>query len=211
MAVLATASSRHGLRIDLKSVWKNKRDGLNTKDALIATGLSADEASILHYLWMAEVESYGWLYLDQLIPGARDSLTAWTRAGHQLILLSARTRSEWLSCQVRNLGIYAYFDAVVCVDPAQAIQQKSKALKELKADIFIGDTESDYKSAVNTKTYFIAVSSGQRTSQYLSARGCQHVAESIASISCIQAAAQLDSPSIRPTIHRPNFNEHPLP
>jgi phosphoglycolate phosphatase-like HAD superfamily hydrolase len=181
MSVLSAVSTRMGIRVDLRSVWKHKRDGLNTRDSLISTGIPSDQSAMLQSAWVAEIESPGWLSLDQLLPGVRDVLCAWSISGHHLTLLSARSRSEWLACQVRNLGIRGYFDNVVCVDPLRAVEQKTKALKGLHADHFVGDTESDYESASAASVEFTAVSSGQRSRDYLKAKGCTSIVDTVAS------------------------------
>jgi phosphoglycolate phosphatase-like HAD superfamily hydrolase len=182
MAVLSAVSLRQGISVDLNSVWKFKRSGLNTRDALISTGISTSRSVALQSAWLSEIENTGWLSLDQLFPGVRGVLGAWSRSGHALSLLSARSRGEWLACQVRNLGIAECFDDVICVNPLHAVAQKSKALLSLNADIFVGDTETDYESAMLAKVEFIAVSSGQRSREYLLAKGCPNIADTFASI-----------------------------
>jgi phosphoglycolate phosphatase-like HAD superfamily hydrolase len=167
MAVLSAVLLRHGLRTDLKSVWKYKRSGLNTRDSLVLTGLSFNQSAEIQSAWAAEVETLGWLQLDQLLPGVRDTLAKWVKSGHHLTLLSARSRSEWLACQVRNLGIVEYFDSIICVDPLQAISQKTVALREVLPAFFVGDTESDWRAATNAEVGFFAVCTGQRSEAFL--------------------------------------------
>lgn len=195
MAVLSAVSSRHKVCVDLRSVWEHKRAGLNTRDALILTGITNNQSVALQSEWVSEIEDIGWLNLDQLLPGVRAVLGAWSSSGNSLTLLSARSRCEWLTCQVRNLGISKYFESIVCVDPLQAVAQKSKALVDLKADIFIGDTETDHESASLALTEFIAVSCGQRNRAFLAKKGCSCIVDSIASEKLILNQTFLDPES----------------
>jgi phosphoglycolate phosphatase-like HAD superfamily hydrolase len=179
MSVLSTVLLRHGLRTDLKSVWKYKRAGLNTRDSLVLTGLSLDQSAEIQSAWADEVECLGWLQLDQLLPGVRDALSEWVKSGHRLTLLSARSRSEWLACQVRNLGIREYFDSIICVDPLQAVTQKTVALREVLPTFFVGDTESDWRAATNAEVGFFAVCTGQRSEAFLRAQTSATVAKEL--------------------------------
>jgi hypothetical protein len=86
MAVLSAVSLRQGISVDLNSVWKFKRSGLNTRDALISTGISTSRSVALQSAWLSEIENTGWLSLDQLFPGVRGVLGAWSRSGHALSL-----------------------------------------------------------------------------------------------------------------------------
>jgi phosphoglycolate phosphatase-like HAD superfamily hydrolase len=193
MAVLSAVASRHKVCLNLRSVWEHKRAGLNTRDALVLTGIPNNQSSALQAEWMSEIEDIGWLSLDKLFPGVRAALGAWSSSGNSLTLLSARSRGEWLTCQVRNLGIRKYFESIVCVDPLQAVAQKSKVLVDIKADIFIGDTEADYESASLARTEFIAVSCGQRNRDFLATRGCSCIVDSIASGELILNQTLLDT------------------
>jgi hypothetical protein len=182
-AVLKSIVSTREISIDVKKVWEKKRLGLNTREALIQIGLPAKQAGIIHSAWVSEIENYGWLQLDQLIPGATDILKLHQVSGHQLILLSARKRPEWLLCQLGNLGLKKYFTKIVCVDPGFVTSEKARAMNELGAQIYIGDTESDHQAAVMAGVTFVAVGSGQRTKQVLTNNGCLTVLDSIAKFS----------------------------
>jgi phosphoglycolate phosphatase-like HAD superfamily hydrolase len=67
----------------------------------------------------------------------------------------------------------------------QTVAQKSKALESLKADIFIGDTETDHEAALLANVEFVAVASGQRCRKYLAAKGCSRVVESMLSTNIV--------------------------
>jgi len=167
MSVLSAVLLRHGLRVDLKSVWNFKRSGLNTRDSLVLAGFSFDQSTEIQSAWADEVEGLGWLQLDQLLPDVRDVLGEWVKSGHRLTLLSARTRGEWLACQVKNLGIMEYFNSIVCVEPSQADTRKATALREAAATFFVGDTESDWRAATLAEVGFFAVCTGQRSEAFL--------------------------------------------
>jgi len=183
MSVLSAVLLRKGLKVDLKSVWNFKRSGLNTRDSLFSAGLSFNQGTEIQSIWAAEVEDLGWLPLDQLFPGVRNLLGEWVRSGHTLTLLSARTRGEWLTCQVRNLGIMEYFYRVICVDPLRADVCKAIALRDVSASFFIGDTESDWRAAKLSGVGFFAVCTGQRSEAFLKNKTKAKIAKELASLS----------------------------
>jgi phosphoglycolate phosphatase-like HAD superfamily hydrolase len=89
------------------------------------------------------------------------------RKQYNLFLLTAR-RSKFLLFQtLQRLCIDHHFSDIIVVSPKNVVFEKSDFLDKLKPDLFIGDTELDYKASLSSKTRFVALSRGQRSYNYL--------------------------------------------
>lgn len=150
----------------LNDWWILKRNGFNTEKALDKIGIP--EANLISNEWIKEIESSKWVSLDTTYSDSFSTLEFLTnRKQYNLFLLTAR-RSKFLLFQtLQRLCIDHHFSDIIVVSPKNVVFEKSDFLDKLKPDLFIGDTELDYKASLSSKTRFVALSRGQRSYNYL--------------------------------------------
>jgi phosphoglycolate phosphatase-like HAD superfamily hydrolase len=150
----------------LNDWWILKRNGFNTEKALDKIGIP--EANLISNEWIKEIESSKWVSLDTTYSDSFSMLEFLTnRKQYNLFLLTAR-RSKFLLFQtLQRLCIDHHFSDIIVVSPKNVVFEKSDFLDKLKPDLFIGDTELDYKASLSSKTRFVALSRGQRSYNYL--------------------------------------------
>jgi phosphoglycolate phosphatase-like HAD superfamily hydrolase len=88
-----------------------------------------------------------------------------------VVVVTARSRPEGAEQVLRTIGLDELVDLVV-VSPAAAVREKADALRACRAAGYIADTESDAEAARQAGVPFVAVSTGQRSAEFLAARGC---------------------------------------
>lgn len=181
-AVLRAALVACGEAVDVDAVWDQKRDGASTKRALQICGLTLDAASAVSTYWQTRIEDCYWLGLDSVLGGVIETLGAWRARGDKLMLVTARSRPEWIGVQLRHLGLAAFFTRVEFVDPASAAEAKAAVLRASGVSTFIGDTESDARAAQAAGVRFIGVASGQRSAEFLRHSGVLTLAATLAEI-----------------------------
>jgi phosphoglycolate phosphatase-like HAD superfamily hydrolase len=173
VAVAAHLATALGLEdFDPALFWQAKRQGANTKQALLELGSKASVANKLHRDWMAEIEAARWLKLDRVLPGVTDAL-ALLRQHYDLALLSARHDEAGLLKTLSALGLSGYFADITVVEPAQVAQQKAESLRAAGSWALIGDSESDAQAAELAQIEFWGLSCGQRSKDFLLDRGCR--------------------------------------
>jgi phosphoglycolate phosphatase-like HAD superfamily hydrolase len=175
LGCLRSALRRCGQTADLEGVWRAKRGGLTTRQSLLQAGLTEWNADAVTSIWVESVEKPFWLSFDRAFPDVNDALITLSLSGTKPTLLTARNRPEWLIPQLRALGLAPYLANVVVVPPQTASKSKAVALAEAQADVFIGDSESDLQASLTAGVLFAAVSSGQRSKEYLLMKGALHV------------------------------------
>lgn len=157
--------------VDLRKAWESKRNGCNTANALKLLGVSEDAAKAITTRWEENVENPCWLSLDTVFSDVRDTLLRLRHQGFHLSLITARKRKHWLTQQLSWLGLRNELTSVTVVNPANSIFEKSVILSLIKPIVFIGDTESDGEAAKRSGIPFHAVSTGQRSREFLKSRG----------------------------------------
>lgn len=124
--------------------------------------------------WIERVEQPQYLKLDTIQPHAAAVLARWAARGDTLRLVTLRRHQEHLREQLEDLGLTRFFDRVIVCDPALGGKGKADRAAlgvppaELRASIWIGDTEVDAAAAAElgcAKLYL--VSCGIRTEEYL--------------------------------------------
>ncbi len=159
-----------GESLDEERFWQAKRVGASTREALETLGYPSETAASVARRWGERIESDEWLRRDRALTGAREVL-ADLRAGHRIAVLTARREADGARLSLACAGLEELVDEVCVVDPARAADAKASALARYRAAGFIGDTESDGEAARRAGVRFRAVSTGQRSSSYLQARG----------------------------------------
>ncbi|MFG6489467.1 HAD family hydrolase [Roseateles sp. BYS78W] len=149
--------------------WAAKREGASNMVALHALGHPAPDARAA--AWNRSIEHWPWLGYDRLLPGVMDALAALARDETNIVVLTARSQPFFLRQQLDRLGLMPHLDALLVVPPNDAATAKARALRELKALAFIGDTESDADAAERAGMPFLALNGGMRSSAFWRARG----------------------------------------
>jgi len=176
MACLRAALNRYGQKADLSGVWRSKRDGATTQQALLSQGIPAGVAGMVSDFWAARVEDPFWLSFDRVLPSVADSLGDVVDAGAKIFVLTARRCPHWVRPQLSALKLDHCLERLHIVSPERAAPQKAAILTGRKIDHFIGDTESDWRAAQGALVPFTAVCSGQRSPEFLRKCGVDAVA-----------------------------------
>lgn len=155
---------------DADAVWRRKRAGLSTREALRALDVPDPEAAALAARWVERVEDDDMLALDRPHPAAARALGLIGDAGAAAIVLTARRREAAVRSQVAGLFGDKICDVLV-VAPGSVIAGKAAALRELAPVVgYVGDTEADAEAAGRADIPFAAVAGGQRDPDWLKAR-----------------------------------------
>lgn len=174
-AVLQSICNALSLDCDTQKIWEYKRNGSSTEAALVKMGMTATLARQIAGKWKRIIEEPYWLSMDSLLVGGKESLKKLKEQCHHLYLLTARDREDLLMLQLAQLGIRDLFEQIHVVRPERAREQKAARLKAMAAQIFIGDTESDFQAAGMAEVVFYAVSTGQRSQPYLQTQGITNI------------------------------------
>jgi phosphoglycolate phosphatase-like HAD superfamily hydrolase len=176
VAVLSEVLARFsGAAVDLDAWWGRKREGMSTQQSLIAGGLTPPVARAVTGSWIAEVENERWLKLDVLFPQAVSALNLVLTQRFAPVVITARKNSERVRSQIRNSSVGKLVEDIWVVNPRDAAQTKGELLLQNRVRVFVGDTESDFFAAQMAGTLFGAVSSGQRSANYLSSAGVPRI------------------------------------
>jgi phosphoglycolate phosphatase-like HAD superfamily hydrolase len=168
VAVLSEVLGRFsGAAVDLDAWWGRKREGMSTQQSLIAGGLTPPVAWAVTESWIEDVENERWLKLDVLFPQAVSALNLVLTQRFVPVVITARKNSDGVRSQIRNSSIGKLVEDIWVVNPAAAAQAKGELLLRNHVRVFVGDTESDFLAAQMAGTLFGAVSSGQRSANYL--------------------------------------------
>jgi phosphoglycolate phosphatase-like HAD superfamily hydrolase len=157
--------------LDEARFWRLKRAGATTREALASLGARAAVAERAARRWGERIESDEWLSRDRALPGVARSLESLRRSDRGVAVLTARRRAVGAARSLEAAGLDRLIDELIVVDPADAATAKARELRRLQALVFVGDTESDGEAARRADVPFAAVSTGQRSPGFLSARG----------------------------------------
>lgn len=176
----ALRSAGNTTAFDEYQFWSLKRSGANNVSALRSLSYDEPTVSAATRVWNDLIETPEWLQRDAILPGVLEGLVRLADLGYQRHLLSARQQPQNAQQQLQHLGLTGLLDAVSFVSPARASVAKAEYLQTHPSVLFIGDTESDYAAAQTSGTPFIAVSTGQRSAQYLAQSAIATVCASFA-------------------------------
>ncbi len=160
--------------------WLLKRGGANNVSALRSLAYDEPTISAATHLWNELIETPEWLQHDAVLPGVLEGLAQLADLGFQRHLLSARQQPQHAQLQLQLLGLTDLLDAASFVAPARASLAKGEYLSAHPCVLFVGDTESDFAAAQLSNTPFIALSTGQRSAEYLARSGMATVCASFA-------------------------------
>lgn len=161
IAALRAVSGLSGA--DLSAIWRAKRDGLTTRDALLQVGLCVKRADDIVRNWIRVIETPYFLSYDRLLPGAAEALRVCRTSGMHTVILTARQSLRGVMLQCHALRLHTMADEILAVDPRDGVMRKTRELHRLSPQAVIGDSEVDAKAAAAAAVPFFAVSSGQRS------------------------------------------------
>lgn len=174
--------------LPVEAYWRMKRRGTCVKDQLAATGAEA-LYDRFKAAWLARIEAPEMLALDELQPGAAETLRRWRALdGVRLVLATLRQREDGVRGQLARFDLADLWDAIVVCpfDPAGAGKSRrvADALGRVVGDgcVWIGDTEADVKAARIFGCPVWAVTCGLRDETFLSALSPDGLASSICSV-----------------------------
>lgn len=157
--------------LDRTRFWRLKRSGASTASALLWLGYPAEMVGDVARAWPAQMESDLWLDQDRALPGVARVLGRLRGDGARIAVLTARRRASGAARSLAAAGLSRCVDDVCVVSPQEASPAKARRLREVGAEWFIGDTDSDGTAAATAEVPFVAVSTGQRSPGYLRALG----------------------------------------
>ena len=167
MTLLQSILKTYSYRFSLDDIWDLKQKGLSIRECLEKIGFSKNHVQAISNRWIGEIETPYWLSLDTCYAETQSVLKRLSESQTKLTLLTARKNSYWLNQQLRHLGLIYFFERVISVLPATAVDCKTRELALLRPDLYIGDTEIDYLSAINSGIQIKLVSHGQRSKIFL--------------------------------------------
>ena len=162
-----------GGTLDRTRFWRFKRGGMNTAAALARLGYGTDLVETVARGWPDQMETDLWLDQDRALPGVTRVLGRLRADGARIAVITARRRAEGAKRSLAAAHLSDFVDDVSAVAPAEAAAAKARRLRELGAEWFVGDTDSDGTAARAAGVPFVAVSTGQRSGGWLQALGYQ--------------------------------------
>lgn len=170
MRKLVAAES--GLQFNEHAYWRTKREGHANGKALIEAGIPESRIKPLCDAWIEAIEDDEWLTLDERLPGAADALRSAHDSGIELVIITARQRATGVHQALLRLELDKMITQVCVVSPISGVdKQKAAHLRDFKAELFFGDSETDYAAAQLAGIEFAAVACGQRNAEFLRALG----------------------------------------
>jgi phosphoglycolate phosphatase len=182
--------------LSIETYWSMKRRGTCMKDQLAATGAEAIYNGF-KAAWLARIEAPEMLALDQLQPGAAETLKRWRRMGHvRLVLATLRQREDGVIEQVERFNLAAVWDAVVVCssagDGAEKARRVAGVIGRASGDqcVWIGDTEADVQAARQFGCPVWALTCGLRNEAFLAALAPDRLSESMSQIDLLYMPAE---------------------
>jgi len=151
--------------------WKLKRKGISTIQIL--EGIDLQILSKFSELWIENIESREYLVYDKLF---KDSLWLLSKlSSEKLFLITMRNNRKNLIWELKKLGLYNKFNAVLSCSPLDSHDKTVPILEYIgKNDLFInensiivGDSEKDIITGKKLNLTTLAVSYGIRKEEIL--------------------------------------------
>lgn len=161
-----------GVALDKTVYWEAKRRKAKWEELLPMSHLPVEikEDFLKHFI--NTIESTEYLAIDQLFPGAHETLLSLKRQ-HDLYLVSLRRNESNLLWELDNLGLRTIFSRILSGhSETDGYDKKIELISTVKGDargVIIGDTEADIVTGKQLGLQTIAVTSGIRDEHYLEA------------------------------------------
>ena len=179
-----------GQLIGVDEYWHDKRANVSWHDLLTKSNIDPEQESVFLSEFAKLMESPEMLRFDSLLPSARDTLESLSKT-NELVLVSLRRNRENLIRQLDELDIARYFLTIVSghSETKEDVLKKKADLISSLGDyvgaIIIGDTEADISVGKHLGIKTVAVLSGMRDKEFLSAFNPDYIIDSIADISTV--------------------------
>lgn len=162
-------NSGESLVLPLDDYWALKRSRTDISEILAATDARIGRDDF-HEQWLKKIEAPEYITLDQLKPGAKETLEKWARE-RRVHLATCRQFENVLLEQLEHLEILRLFSRVLCCGISERSLVKYRRIRALEYSraVFIGDTEMDMESAARLGLPALAITTGLRDRALLQA------------------------------------------
>lgn len=164
---------------DFKKWWELKTNGSSTYDALIKMQIPEKTAVNIRNNWLDIIENPEWLDLDSLKRNATELFKELNKLNKSIFIITARKSKHLFHNQIKKLSLDDLISASFVVNPYNSKEEKKEILNLLKPSFFVGDTEVDYYSSMESKINFIGITDGQRSKQFLLNIGVRNIIEKL--------------------------------
>ena len=182
-----------GTPLDKEEYWEMKRANVSWDKLLPLSSLSINEKDRYFKLFIDRIESQEELGADELFKDSLHTLDQLRANGNKLYLLSLRRNAATLDWQIKHLGIRHLFEKILSghSDTKEGTLLKKADIVRQTVDnpsevIIIGDTEADIAAAQQLGATGIALMSGIRNEEFLSAMHPNHLVDGIGDIDNIK-------------------------
>lgn len=170
-----------------------KRANLSWDKLLPLSGLSIDEKDRYLKLFIDRIESQEELGADELFKDSLRTLEQLRANNNKLYLLSLRRNADALDWQIEHLGIRHLFEKILSghSDTKEGTLLKKADIVRQTVDnpseiVIIGDTEADVAAAQQLGATSIALLSGIRNEEFLSAMYPNYLVDGIGDVNKIK-------------------------
>ena len=170
-----------------------KRANLSWDKLLPLSGLSIDEKDRYLKLFIDRIESQEELGADELFKDSLRTLEQLRANNNKLYLLSLRRNANALDWQIEHLGIRHLFEKILSghSDTKEGTLLKKADIVRQTVDnpsevVIIGDTEADVAAAQQLGATSIALLSGIRNEEFLSAMCPNYLVDGIGDVDNIK-------------------------
>ena len=170
-----------------------KRANLSWDKLLPLSGLSIDEKATYLKLFIDRIESQEELGADELFKDSLHTLEQLRANNNKLYLLSLRRNADALEWQIEYLGIRYLFEKILSghSDTKEGtLLKKADIVRQTVDDpsevVIIGDTEADIAAAQQLGATSIALMSGIRNEEFLSAMQPNYLVDGIGDVNNIK-------------------------
>ena len=182
-----------GTPLDKEEYWKKKRANVSWDELLPLSGLGIDKKDAYLKLFIDRIESQEELGADELFKDSLRTLEQLRANGNKLYLLSLRRNAAALDWQIEHLGIRHLFEKILSghSDTKEGTLLKKADIVRQTVDnpsevVIIGDTEADIAAAQQLGATSIALMSGIRNEEFLSAMHPNHLVDGIGNVDDIK-------------------------
>lgn len=155
--------------ITFDEYWFLKRQMISNQDILIKNLFSQEQVSYFTDKWMEKIELPHYLGKDRKFDFTTQVLQALKKKGYKMFVITARQSIEEANNQLKDLGIFEYFDDFLVTE--QRFEKcdliKNYKVKITSNDFMVGDTGVDIKAGKTLGMKTVAVLTGFRSKENL--------------------------------------------
>lgn len=166
----------HSHKIEVSSIqldfyMEYKRDGNSTTSFLTQIlKIPETESKLIAKEWVEEIESVEMIKNDCLYKDSIKFLNSISK-NNAVYYLSSRQSEKNLLAELKKLDVLQFADFVYISSPSEGYKGKVKFINKIKEKsndslTIIGDTEVDYKAAIETEINYFLVNRGFRSKKY---------------------------------------------